>query len=282
MNCVPLMRRKWPNGVIAARHTRLMQAQPVRTAEYFDGWYADMAISPLKDEIMQRHLGLPPHLLSTSLLGWEAIAEVVDALHLSAGDSLLDLACGRGGYGLEISARTGARLVGVDFSAEAVRQAGEQAQRLGRPADFRVGDLAATGLDDGSVTAVLCVDAIQFAQPPLAAYQELRRVLAPGGRVVLTCWEPVDREDEQLLDQLSERLRVVDLGAGLTAAGFGEVEVHHRPRWRDAEQSMWQEAAALDPGDDPALQAFRNEGRRSFDTFPLLRRVMATATAPVG
>jgi predicted TPR repeat methyltransferase len=69
---------------------------------------------------MQRHLGLPPHLLSTSLLGGQGIAEVVEALHLSPGSTLLDLACGRGGYGLEIAARAGGRLVGVDFSAEAV------------------------------------------------------------------------------------------------------------------------------------------------------------------
>ena len=82
-----------------------------------------MAGSPVKDEIEQRHLGLPPHLLSTSLLTWDGIAEVTAALRLSPGGTLLDLACGRGGYGLEIAARTGARLMGVDFSAEAVRQA---------------------------------------------------------------------------------------------------------------------------------------------------------------
>ena len=90
-----------------------------------------MAGSPVKDEIEQRHLGLPPRLLSTSLLSWEGIAEVTAALRLSPGDTLLDLACGRGGYGLEIAARTGARLVGIDFSAEAVRQAREQAGRAG-------------------------------------------------------------------------------------------------------------------------------------------------------
>ena len=43
--------------------------------------------------------------------------------------------------------------------------------------------------------AVLCVDAIQFAEEPDAAYRELKRVLAPGGRAVLTCWEAGDRED---------------------------------------------------------------------------------------
>jgi SAM-dependent methyltransferase len=193
-----------------------MGTQPGPTATYFDGWYADMVGSPVKDDIQQRHLGLPPQLLSTSLLGWEGIAEVVEALRLAPGDTLLDLACGRGGYGLEIAARTGARLVGVDFSAEAVRQASEHARRLARVADFRVGDLAATGLGAGSVDAVLCVDAIQFADDREAAYRELARVLAPGGRVVLTCWEPFDRQDERV----PVRLRAVDVEAGLTAAGF--------------------------------------------------------------
>ena len=96
-------------------------------AQYFDDWYAGMPGSPVKDEIQQRHLGLPPSLLSTSLLSWEGIAEVTEALQLPPGGTLLDVACGRGGYGLEIAARIGALLVGVDFSAEAVRQARQQA-----------------------------------------------------------------------------------------------------------------------------------------------------------
>lgn len=43
---------------------------------------------------------------------------------------------------------------------------------------------------------------------------------------------------------------------------------------------MWAEATALDPGDDPALISFRNEGLRSPLVLKLTRRVMATATAP--
>jgi SAM-dependent methyltransferase len=122
----------------------------------------------------------------------------------------------------------------------------------------------------------VCVDAIQFAEPQDAAYRELRRVLAPGGRAVLTCWESLDRDDERL----PRRLRRVDLGAGLAAAGFGHVEVRDRPGWRARERAMWQEAAALDPGDDPVLRSFHDEGVRSLETFDLQRRVMATAIAP--
>ena len=92
-----------------------------------------------------------------------------------------------------------APLAGVDFSAEAIHQARQQARRLGRTAAFCVADLAATGLSTGSAGGVLCVDAIQFAPRPDAAYRELRRVLAPGGRAVLTCWEPVNTGDERVL-----------------------------------------------------------------------------------
>lgn len=246
-------------------------------AEYFDGWYADKTVSPVVDEIHRRHLGLPVRLLSTSALPWEGIAEAVAELRLAPGRMLVDLACGRGSYGLEIAARTGARLTGVDFSAEAVRQASEQARRLGAgAADFRVGDLAATGLDAGSADAVLCLDSIQFASEPAAAYREIARILAPGGRAVLTCWEPRDRDDPRVLS----RLRTVDLQAGLTGAGFSEVQVAERPAWRAQERGMWEEAVALDPGDDPALRSLHDEGVRSLETFSLYRRVIATATAP--
>jgi SAM-dependent methyltransferase len=245
-------------------------------AQYFDSWYADMADCPVKDEIEQRHLGLPPHLLSTSLLTWDGLAEVTEQLRLRPGATLVDLACGRGGYGLEVVARTGARLTGVDFSAEALRQARELAGRLGREAEFCTGDLAATGQGSGTADAVLCVDAIQFADDAAAAYRELRRILVPGGRAVLTCWEAVHEAD----DQVPGRLRMVALEAGLLAAGFTEVLVQERPRWREAERAMWAEAAALDPGGSPALQSFHDEGVRSLAIFGALRRVLGTATAP--
>src|SRR5437879_5961610 len=88
------------------------------------------------------------------------------------------------------------------------------------------------------------------APQPDAAYGEIRRILTSGGRAVLTNWEPLERNDQRL----PGRLRRVDLGAGLTAAGFEAVEVRDRPGWRASEHAMWQEAAALDPGDDRALR----------------------------
>jgi SAM-dependent methyltransferase len=257
-------------------------ASPPPSAASFDEWYAHMVAASARDEITQRHLGLPPDLLSTGLLGWDGIAEVAGALRIGAGAVLLDLACGRGGYGLEIARRARARLVGVDFSAEAIRQAEGNAatyavrdERWGVTARFHVGTVDDTGLDDASVDAVMCVDSIQFADPASAAFAEMARVLRPGGRVALTGWQPVDRTDQRFPD----RLRSLDLRAGLTKAGFVEVVVEERPGWRERELTMWRTVAALDPGDDTALRSFHEEGVRILALGPT-HRVIAAATRP--
>lgn len=41
-----------------------------------------------------------------------------------------------------------------------------------------------------------------------------------------------------------------------------------------------EEAAALDPGDDPALRSLHAEGVKSLQRTALLRRVLAVATKP--
>jgi len=252
-----------------------MSSEAKPSAAEFDEWYSNMRGGSAHDAIQQRHLGLPPRLLSTSLLTWDGVAEVVEALRLEPSGRLLDLACGRGGYGLEIASRTGTRLIGVDFARAAIEQARALASRFGSvDAEFHVGDLAATTLPTGSVDAVVCVDAIQF-KATAESYAEMHRVLRPGGRVVLTTWEAIDHADDRVL----ARIRLVDTAAGLAGAGFTDVVVRERPQWRAAERAMWEEAAALDPGADASLQSLHDEALRVLPTFDLKRRVLAAATA---
>ena len=247
-------------------------------AAFYDRWYANMSQSPLRDAIVQRELGLPPELRSSSVLGWDGIADVVAALDLRPGQRLLDLACGRGGYGLEIVRRTDVRLVGVDFSAVAVGQARHRAEELGLAdrASFQVADMARTGLADASADAAMCVDAVQFVEPAAAALLECRRVLVPGGRLVMTTWEVVDPDDERV----PARMRQLDLANDLADAGFLRVEVEDRSDWRGAERSMWQAALAVEADGDPAMQSMQEEATRVLASFDSFRRVLATAQAP--
>ncbi|RDI17085.1 methyltransferase family protein [Lentzea flaviverrucosa] len=244
----------------------------VTSAEDFDRWYADRATSPLADDLVRRTLGLPPGLESTSLLGGQGLDEVVPALRLAAGRVLLDLACGRGGYGLEIARRTGCRLVGVDFSAVVV----DQARKASDGGDFRVGTLTATGLSTASVDAVLVVDSVQFAESKPDALRECLRVLRPGGRLVITCWQAAEPADERVW----RRIRELDLARQLPEAGFADVEVVDRPEWREQEKRMWEEALATDAPGDPAMASMRKEARSVLETFDRKRRVLATATRP--
>jgi SAM-dependent methyltransferase len=248
-----------------------------RDAAYFDHWYADMAASPTRDAIIARTLGLPPELRFPGVLSWQGVAEVTEELRLPRDGLLLDIACGRGGYGVEVALRAGTRLVGVDFSAVALEQARSvSARRLpaGR-SEFQIGTLLATGLPAGVADGLMCVDAVQFGEPPLAALVEFRRLLTSGGRLALTCWEAVDPTDERV----PARIRAVNLRSDLPEAGFVDVRVHDKPEWRQAERMMWEEALAA-ADSDAAVRSLRAEGRRSLDAFDSLRRVFATATAP--
>jgi SAM-dependent methyltransferase len=256
----------------------------------FNEWHADVAKSSVCDLIFQRALGLPEEVASNSLLNWAGIAEMAAALRLAPGQTLVDLACGRGGYGREMARRTGARLVGLDFSAVAVAIAARGPERRGPGqrgpgqrgpgqrgrAGFFVGDFTAIGLRDRSAGAIMCVDAIQFSDPPLAALGECRRVLARGGRLAVTAWEPIAPVDQRL----SERIKRMNLSRDLAEAGFEQIEVTGKPDWYAAERALWEAALRADPNDDPALASLREEATRTLATFDSKRRVFATATAP--
>lgn len=249
-----------------------------RDAEYFDGWYADKLVADVLEAAKQQLLGHPSELVATSLLTMPGLREVRNALRLSAGRRLLDLACGSGAFGCWIARETWCDVVGVNFSSVAVDHARRSAPGFGllaERAQFIVGDLTATGLPGESVDAVMVIDSIQFASGPAVA-TECRRVLRPGGRIAITGWEPVDRADSAH----SDRIRTCDPAEALRSTGFTEMCVVERQQWLDAERAFWEDIVAHDPAEHPALPSAIAEGNRSLASWGTLRRVFVTATRP--
>lgn len=147
------------------------------TAEYFDEWYADIERSAARQQLFTDWLGLPPEVGPSDLVTLDGLREIAAALHLEPGGVLVDLACGRGGPGMWLARELGARLIGVDFSPEVIRQATARRALFGLEPDatFALGTLDATGLPDGLADAVVCLDAFQFATDAAGAAGEVRR-----------------------------------------------------------------------------------------------------------
>jgi SAM-dependent methyltransferase len=116
------------------------------------------------------------------------IERLLDAAGVGAGDSVVDVGCGPGHAAARAAAR-GARVVGVDGSAEMVSHAAATVPHvLFCRADGRDLPLAACSVD-----AVVGNFVIFHIGEPGLAIAEFRRVLAPGGRVALTRWDAPER-----------------------------------------------------------------------------------------
>jgi ubiquinone/menaquinone biosynthesis C-methylase UbiE len=98
----------------------------------------------------------------------------------------LDAACGTGRHTVGLAAR-GHTVIGVDQSPEMLAQA-----RVKLPsATFRLGDLQQLPLGDNAVDLVVCGLAMAHLPCVGPAIGEFRRVLRPGGRLILTDPHPM-------------------------------------------------------------------------------------------
>jgi len=133
----------------------------------------------------------------------------VDRLDLAPGNRVLDLACGTGPNVPLLVDRLGTdgRVLGIDHSRGMVAAAGERA-REGEYPSVRVarGDAGALPLPDDAMDAALCTLSLSAIPDHLAAIQELRRVVWPGGRVVVLDAQPYQSGPMRLFNPLVNRV----------------------------------------------------------------------------
>ncbi|HEV3465098.1 MAG TPA: class I SAM-dependent methyltransferase [Actinomycetota bacterium] len=108
--------------------------------------------------------------------GWRQAA--ARATGLAAGEVAADVACGTGALARELEAlAAGAVVVGLDFSQEMLKRGGR-----GR---FAAGDALQLPLADASVDVVTIAFGLRNLPEPGQGLLEFRRVLRPGGRLVV-------------------------------------------------------------------------------------------------
>jgi SAM-dependent methyltransferase len=156
---------------------------------------------------------------------------VLDLAAPTSDDRVVDVGCGNGAYLFELGRRDLPRsLIGVDLSEGMLRAASQAMPR----AQMLLSDASALPLRDGTATLVLAMHMLYHVPQPAVAVSEFRRVLAPGGRVVVVLnaedhlrelRHAVDEALQELglpADHFGERVRL-DQGEELLAREFGSV-----------------------------------------------------------
>ncbi|GGO44818.1 SAM-dependent methyltransferase [Streptomyces lasiicapitis] len=226
------------------------------------------------------------------------VGRVAETLHRAPGGkgTVLDLGCGWGELLLRVlEAAPAATGIGVDLNAEdlARGRAAAQARGLGERVQFI--EESATDTARGPADVVLCLSSTHTllpadASPPHTAdaLHALRRLVAPGGRVVLGegFWQhtPTPAELAAMWPdaETGEHLCLGDLADAAVAAGFRPlwVETADEEEWEEFESGYLadtEEWLATYPGHPKAAEARDRADRHRAMFLRGYRRVLGTA-----
>jgi ubiquinone/menaquinone biosynthesis C-methylase UbiE len=129
---------------------------------------------------------------------------VADAAGIRRGDKVLDVGCGTGVLAREALRRVGqeGQVVGVDLNEGMLAVA----ERTEPDIDWRRGDAASLPFEDVSFDVVVSQFALMYFPDRAASLREMWRTLAPGGRLAVAAWAPIDHaRGYQILVDLAVR-----------------------------------------------------------------------------
>ncbi len=176
------------------------------------------------------------------------VERTLDLADLRLGERVLDVACGTGAVTLLAAQRVGptGHVIGLDPSPEALAVAHSlNGQKGGAAIGWREGAAESLPFADGSFAVVTCQFGAMFFPDRMAALCEMRRVLAPGGRLALTTWGPLDKNlgnaamaqawQERVSPEHAAKLKPphslsdpAELRGLLAAAGFAQIDVQRQ------------------------------------------------------
>jgi SAM-dependent methyltransferase len=116
---------------------------------------------------------------------------VADAAGIRRGDKVLDVGCGTGVLAREALRRTGqeGQVVGLDLNEGMLAVASRTEPNV----EWRRGDAASLPFPDASFDVVVSQFALMYFPDRVASLREMWRTLAPGGRLAVAAWAPIDR-----------------------------------------------------------------------------------------
>lgn len=145
-------------------------------------------------------------------------ASLLGAAELQRGERALDVACGTGLIARLAAGQVGpaGSVTGIDLSPDMIEVARTTPSGSDQPIEWRVGDATALPLPDGGYDVALCQMGLMFMADRPAAVAEMRRVLAPGGRLAVSTPGQIQPVFEIMEQAIIEHL-APELGAFVSA-----------------------------------------------------------------
>ncbi len=120
----------------------------------------------------------------------EAADRVLSRVGAQPGETILDFGCGPGYVANQLARMVGpeGHVHGVDLNADFLARAAEVARDAGRDGQITLHHSTneTVPLDDDSVDRVYVKNVLEYVPDPVAVLVELRRVLRPGGELVVS------------------------------------------------------------------------------------------------
>lgn len=127
---------------------------------------------------------------------------IIDLARLKPGESVLDVGCGTGTLAIAARRRVGCdgKVFGIDASPEMIARAGKKARKAGFEIDFRNESIGALTFPDGQFDTVLSTVMLHHLPRKAreTALREIRRILKPGGRVLIVDFAGTERQSGPL------------------------------------------------------------------------------------
>ena len=135
---------------------------------------------------------------------------LIDRATIQDGDHVLDIACGTGIVARLASPLVGetGSVVGVDNDEDMLAVATETAAEEQLTIQWREADVTDLPFSEERFDSVLCQQGLPFFDDPIPALEEMRRVVAPDGRVLLNVGRPLEYQPgwEVLAEALSRHI----------------------------------------------------------------------------
>lgn len=131
-----------------------------------------------------------------------------DAISLSEGAHIIDIACGTGIISKVASERLAGkgRIVGTDLNQAMIEVARKTMPATRHTIEWFACDVTELPFEDGEFDIAFCQQGLQFFPDKPKALSEVRRVLATDGQLFLTCWKSVTPLFQAVSDSLRHRI----------------------------------------------------------------------------